>query len=81
MTSPRNARAYLEGRVHREAIKAAWLRLLARNPFATPTAKAVRREAGVRLSERAIRWHLERLRIEAAEDCQSGNSSAETLVA
>ena len=81
MTSPRNARAYLEGRVHREAIKAAWLRLIANNPFTVPTAKAVRREAALKLSERSIRWHLERLRVEAAEDCQDGNSSAETLVA
>lgn len=68
MSGPRNRPAFARGQRAREAIRAAWLRLIERQPFRRHTARHVRLELPAQLrglSERTLQWHMRQIELEA----------------
>lgn len=67
MSAPRNRKAYRRGQRHRAEIKRAWLELLREQPFEPVTAAAIAaRLPACPLTLIGIRWHMARIRAEAA---------------
>jgi hypothetical protein len=65
-SGPRNPRAVKRSLREREEIRRVWLDLVQAEPFERHTAEAIRRRLTVRLSRRAVAWHMSRIRLEAA---------------
>lgn len=88
MTDPRNRKAFARGQRAREAVRAACLRLIERQPFRRRhTARHVRLELPTPfrgLSERTLQWHMRQIELEAdltGLGCGQRNSSSDTEAA
>jgi hypothetical protein len=65
MSGPRNRQAYQRGRERRAAIKALWLELQPTPLHWTPTAEHICALLPFSLSQQAVRWHMQMIRLEA----------------